>query len=63
MVSSGLGVAVVDPFSAREYATRGVVARPFEPAIQFQVAALYPAHRSLSPLARDFITQFAAQMK
>ena len=63
MVSSGLGVSIVDPFTAREYATRGVVARPFEPALQFQVAALYPAHRSLAPLARDFITELAKRFR
>jgi len=63
MVSSGLGVSIVDPFTAREYSTRGVVARPFEPALQFQVAALYPAHRSLSPLARDFIAEFFLQLR
>jgi DNA-binding transcriptional LysR family regulator len=63
MVASGIGVSVVDPFTAAEYATRGVVARTFEPALQFQVAALYPAHRSLSPVARDFITGFEGHIR
>jgi DNA-binding transcriptional LysR family regulator len=59
LVAAGAGVSIVDPFTAREYATRGVVARAFEPVLQFQVAALYPAHRSPSPVARDFIDGFA----
>lgn len=63
MVASGIGVSVVDPFTAGEYATRGVVSRPFEPVLQFQVAALYPAHRSLSPVARDFISGFERHIR
>ena len=63
MVASGLGVAIVDPFTAREYETRGVVARPFEPALDFQFAAVYPVHRSLSPVAREFIDAFFAYVK
>jgi DNA-binding transcriptional LysR family regulator len=59
MVAAGAGVSIVDPFTAAEYSTRGVVARPFEPALQFQIAALHPAHRSLSPVAREFIDGFA----
>lgn len=60
LVASGLGISVCDPFTAAEYASRGVVARAFEPALQFQVAALYPSHRSVSPIAREFIAGFAA---
>lgn len=63
MVAAGVGVSVVDPFTANEYATRGVVARPFEPALEFQVAAVYPVHRSLSPVARDFISGFADHIR
>jgi DNA-binding transcriptional LysR family regulator len=63
LVASGLGISLCDPFTAAEYATRGVVARPFEPALEFQVAALYPAHRSVSPVAREFISGFAAAVE
>lgn len=59
LVAAGAGVSIVDPFTAREYSTHGVVARAFEPVLQFQVAALYPAHRSPSPVAREFIDGFA----
>jgi DNA-binding transcriptional LysR family regulator len=63
LVGAGTGVSICDPFTAREYATRGVCARAFEPTIEFQVAALYPIHRSLSPVAREFIDGFAAYIR
>jgi DNA-binding transcriptional LysR family regulator len=63
LVASGAGISIVDPFTAHEYATRGVVARPFEPVLQFQVAALYAAHRAPSPVAREFIDGFAAYLE
>jgi DNA-binding transcriptional LysR family regulator len=63
LVASGLGISLCDPFTAAEYATRGVVARTFEPALEFQVAALYPSHRSVSPVAREFIAGFSAAIE
>ena len=63
LVASGVGVSVVDPFTASEYEAHGVVARPFEPALQFQVAALSPAGRALSPVARDFVNGFARHIE
>ena len=59
LVAAGAGVSVVDPFTAREYGSRGVVAKRFEPAIEFQVAALHAKRRSLAPIAGEFITGFA----
>jgi DNA-binding transcriptional LysR family regulator len=63
LVAAGVGVSIVDPFTAHEYGTRGLVARPFEPVLQFQVAALYPAHRAPSPVAREFIDGFARYLE
>lgn len=60
LVASGVGLSICDPFTAGEYSTRGVVARPFEPALSFQIVALSPSHRALSPVAREFIAGFAA---
>ncbi len=54
MVSSGQGISVVDPFTAREFERRGVVARRFLPAVEFQVTLLYSRRRGLSPLGREF---------
>jgi DNA-binding transcriptional LysR family regulator len=55
MVSSGLGVALCDPFTAQEFATRGVVVRGFVPRIDFEFAAVFPAQRSPSPVALDLV--------
>lgn len=62
MVSSGLGVAIADPFTAAEYAGRGVVARPFEPRIDFDFAAVYPPQRSPSPVAVDLVEALAREI-
>ena len=58
LAGAGAGVALCEPFTATEYATRGIVARPFEPRVDFDFAALHLAHRGLSPVAREFIDGF-----
>ena len=55
LAGSGAGVTLCDPFTATEYATRGIVVRPFEPRVDFEFAALYAAQRTLPPVAREFI--------
>jgi DNA-binding transcriptional LysR family regulator len=55
MVSSGLGVAICDPFTAREFEGRGIVVRAFEPRIDFEVAAVFPPQRSPSEMALDLV--------
>lgn len=58
LAGSGVGVALCEPFTATEYSARGIVARSFEPRVDFEFAAPYPAHRSVSPVAREFIDDF-----
>jgi DNA-binding transcriptional LysR family regulator len=55
LVSSGLGVAICDPFAAQEFATRGVVVRRFVPRIDFEFAAVFPAQRSSPPVVLDLV--------
>src|SRR6266699_2390697 len=55
MVSSGLGVAICDPFTAQEFVTRSVVVRRFVPRIDFELAAVFPSQRSPSPVALDLV--------
>jgi DNA-binding transcriptional LysR family regulator len=55
MVSSGLGVAICDPFTAQEFSSRGIVVRRFLPRIDFEFAAVFPAQRSPSPVALDLV--------
>jgi len=56
MVQRGVGLAIVDPFTAADYASRGVVAVPFRPSIKMRLGILYPTHRPLSRVARAFLS-------
>ena len=55
LVERGVGVGIVDPFTAAYYAARGVVAVPFRPLIRIRIGMLYPTHRPLSRVARAFL--------
>ena len=55
LVSSGLGVAICDPFTAQEFAGRGIVVRRFLPRIDFEFAAVFPSQRSPSQVALDLV--------
>lgn len=57
-VSSGYGVGICDPFSAGEYAARGVVHRPFLPEIPFEFGVLAPPGDILSGHAKSFVDEF-----
>ncbi|MGE8941446.1 LysR substrate-binding domain-containing protein [Leptospira interrogans] len=56
MVARGLGVGLIDPFTAKDFAGRGITAVPFRPRIEFRLGILYPTHRPLSRVARAFLT-------
>jgi len=56
LVRQGLGLAIVNPLTALELATTGVVMRPFTVAIPFHVAVVLPSWRSVHPLRADFVT-------
>jgi len=56
LVRRGVGVGLVDPFTAADYVGRGIVAIPFRPRIEFLVGILYPTHRPLSRVARVFLS-------
>lgn len=58
LVAEGAGVSIVDPMGAEEYRGRGVVIRPFEPRITFEVAWLRSAHRPLSALGAEMLDEF-----
>ena len=55
LVARGMGVGLVDPFTAVDFADRGIVAVPFRPRLDFRVGVLYPTHRPLSRVARAFL--------
>lgn len=54
MVRAGVGVSVVNPLTALDYASSGVVVRPFSIAVPFTVSLIRPLHRPASALAEAF---------
>ncbi|NVK40772.1 MAG: LysR family transcriptional regulator [Oceanospirillaceae bacterium] len=60
LVRAGLGVALVDPFSARQWASEGGVARPFAPTLSFCFGFVLPAAREGDTLEQAFIDSFEA---
>ena len=55
MVAEGLGVSVLDPFTARSFMGRGIVSVPFIPDIAFDFRIVVSTQRSLSRIAASFI--------
>lgn len=54
LVASGLGVSVVDPFSATTFASSRLVIRPFRPRLTFDVRIVTPSHHQNSRLCGQF---------
>ncbi|MDQ0140719.1 DNA-binding transcriptional LysR family regulator [Cupriavidus necator] len=55
LVAGGLGLTVVDPFTARRVRDPGVVWRPLLPAVQFHFSMVLPSHQPRSRVVEDFI--------
>lgn len=49
----GTGVAIVDLLTALDYVSAGLVWRPFEPSVTFDIALMRPQHRPVSRLAQE----------
>ncbi|WP_227368891.1 LysR family transcriptional regulator [Halomonas sp. M20] len=58
LVRHGLGVAILDPISARAFGSNGVTLRPFSPHLGEDFALLTPRDQPASRLAQDFIGLF-----
>jgi len=58
LVKEGLGVSVVDPFTAHFFQDTGIVIRPFEPAVPFYFGFIVPANQPFSGLNQEFIDCF-----
>jgi DNA-binding transcriptional LysR family regulator len=54
LVSQGLGVGFVDPFTAFDFRDHPIVTMPFEPAIELRLGLLHPTHRPMTRIAREF---------
>lgn len=60
LVASGAGVTIVDPFTAFEFSGRGVVVRPFRPAVLYEIGIVWASGRFRSALALDFAGEVRA---
>lgn len=60
LVGDGLGVGIVDPFTASAYAVRGLKMVPLRPVIEFHLGLLQPEHRLMSRVASSFLTVLRA---
>lgn len=58
LVAQGVGIAIVDPFSASDFLDRGVVVRPFKPNVRARIAIVTNGHRRVSAITREFIGAF-----
>jgi len=59
LAAGGLGIAIVDPFTAAHWAGEGLVRRRLVPAIPFEFSMVLPAHRPRSAVVSRFIDVMA----
>ena len=57
LADAGLGIAVVDPFTAQFVRTKDMTTRPFKPDVSVTGAAIVRQGRSLSRLTSAFIDE------
>ncbi|MER0125315.1 LysR family transcriptional regulator [Franconibacter daqui] len=62
MVRAGVGISVVNPLTALDYAASGVVVRRFSVAVPFTVSLIRPLHRPASALVEAFSAHLQQQM-
>ncbi|ELY2641414.1 LysR family transcriptional regulator [Cronobacter sakazakii] len=63
MVRAGVGVSIVNPLTALDYAATGIVVRRFSVAVPFTVSLIRPLHRPASALVEAFSQHLQQQMK
>jgi DNA-binding transcriptional LysR family regulator len=63
LVAQGLGVAIVEPFSAGGFVADGVVIKPFLPTISYEFKLLYPRSRERSKLLNAFVPMLKASAR
>ena len=54
-VELGMGVSIIEPFTAQQFSAHGGIARAFEPEINFSFATVQPAGIEKSPLLSEFM--------
>jgi DNA-binding transcriptional LysR family regulator len=61
MVQAGIGLALVNPFTAQAFAGKGLEMRRFSISIPFHVNIVRPEHRPSSPITDQFVTTLKAE--
>lgn len=62
LVAEGVGVAIVDPFTAMHCAPRGITVRPLEATIPFEMCIISSPEAPLSVAAQEFLELFDEEM-
>lgn len=62
LVAEGFGVAIVDPFTATHYVPRGIVVRPLEVTVPFEMCIVSSPEAPLSVAAEEFLGIFCAEL-
>lgn len=63
-VAAAVGVSIVEPFTAAEYARHGqLVVKPFRPSVVYQFRLLFPRFREPSLLAQAFVEQLRESIR
>jgi DNA-binding transcriptional LysR family regulator len=63
MAAEGAGIAIADPFTVEDFAHLGLVARPLEPRIPYDLGLIYPAHRPRTRLVSEFVTELKTALR
>lgn len=62
LVAEGVGVAIVDPFTAMHCVPRGIVVRPLEVTVPFEMCIVASPEAPLSVAAREFLGIFDEEL-
>jgi DNA-binding transcriptional LysR family regulator len=62
LAARGVGIGLVNPFIAADFADRGLLIKPFEPAIAYSILLLFPTHTPPSQLATRFAACVRAEL-
>lgn len=63
LVGRGLGVSIIEPFTAESFAQRGGTVRPFEPAVDFSFVQVRQARPMDPPLVTAFTRVFDGMLE
>ena len=63
LAARGVGVSIVEPFTARDYARSGIAIVPFEPKIRYLFRAMRPRYRKPSLLADAFLDAVKSHLR